>query len=255
MGQHMAYISLESVITDYLGEAELSIHRYKKCFDIAFRGMDNLGIDFFYQIQSFKLPVNANLTVNLPANCLNVVKAGVLNGGGEIVPLYTNSKLTTYADLLPNRLSKTQDNAIFDWNITCNGGWYYNYWANGNYQNLYGLPSGAPFVGSYKYDSVNGLLVLDELFQFPYVMVECLISPSEDNEYCLPIQFREALIAWMWLKDKKAVNIKRGAVGINRDLKEDFRIARMNARRQYSPFRIEDAVQASQEQTRYAIKG
>ena len=109
MGQHMAYISLESVITDYLGEAELSIHRYKKCFDIAFRGMDNLGIDFFYQIQSFKLPVNANLTVNLPANCLNVVKAGVLNGGGEIVPLYTNSKLTTYADLLPNRLSKTQD--------------------------------------------------------------------------------------------------------------------------------------------------
>jgi hypothetical protein len=255
MSSHLSYISLDSCITDYLGESEQSIHRYKKIWDIAFRGMDNLGIDFFYQIQTFKLPINANLTVSLPPNCLNVVKAGILNGLGEIVSLNSNSKLTTYGDLLPNRLSKVEYNDAFNWGIRCNGGWYYNYWVNGGYGNLYGLPSGAPFIGSYKYDSVNGVLVLDVNFQYPFLMVECLISPSEDNEYCLPIQFREALIAWMWVKDKKAINIKRGAVGINRDLKDEFNNARRNAIRQYSPFRIEDAYQASLEQTRYAIKG
>ena len=255
MGQHMGYISLESIITDYLGEAELSIHRYKKCFDIAFRGMDNLGIDFFYQIQTVKLPINDNLTATLPANCLNVIKAGVLNGSGEIVTLYYNNKLTTYADLLPNRLSKTQDNSIFNWDINVNGGWYFNYWANGTYTNLYGLPSGGPFVGSYKVDSYNGVILLDENYQFDYLMVECLVSPQDDQEYYVPIFFREALIAWMWWKDKKAINVKRGAVGINRDLKEEFGSAKRNAIKQYSPFRIEDAYQSSQESTRMAIKG
>lgn len=253
--QHLAMITLDSCITDYLGEAELSIHRYKKVFDIAFRGMDNLGIDFFYQIQSFKLPINANLTVTLPDNCLNVIKSGVLNSSGEVVTLYYNNKLTTYGDLLPNRLSKTQDNTIFNWGIQCNGGWYYNYWANGTYTNLYGLPSGAPFIGSFKVDTYNGIILLDENYQFDYLIVECLVSPQEGQEYYVPIQFREAIIAWCWWKDKKAINVKRGAVGINRDLKEDFGNAKRNAIKQYSPFIIEQAYQASQEQTRYAIKG
>lgn len=255
MAQHLACITLDSIINDYLGESEQSVHRYKKCFDIAFRGMDNMGIDFFYQIQTFKLPINSNITVTLPGNCLNVIKAGVLNGGGEVIPLYSNSKLTTYADLLPDRLSKTQDNSIFNWDISCNGGWYYNYWANGSYTNLYGLPSGAPFVGSFKVDTTNGVILLNQDYQFDYLIVECLISPQEGQEYYVPIFFREALISWMWWKDKKAINIKRGAVGINRDLKEEFTNARRNAMRQYSPFRIEDAYQASQEQTRMAIKG
>lgn len=255
MSQHLAMIPLESVIADYLGEAELSVHRYKKVFDIAFRGMDNLGIDFFYQIQCVKLPINANLTVTLPANCLNVIKAGVLNSGGEIVTLYNNNKLTTYRDLFPSRLSKTQDNTIFNWDIQTNGGWYYNYWANGTYTNLYGLPSGQPVVGSFKVDNYNGVILLNEDYQFDYLMVECLVSPSEGQDYYIPIQFREALIAWIWWKDKKAINVKRGAVGINRDLKEDFGNAKRNAIKQYSPFIIEQAYQASQEQTRMTIKG
>lgn len=256
MAQHQAYISLDSCITDYMGEAELSVHRYKKLFDIAFRGMDNMGLDFFYEIQTFKLPVNANFTVNTPANCLTLIKAGVLNGGGEIIPLYSNSKLTTYADALPNRLTLTQDNTIFNWDICANGGWYYNYWANGTYTNLYGLPSGAPFVGSFKYDSVNGIIVLDETFQFPYLIIECLVSPQEGEEYYLPIQFREALIAWIAWMDIRSMPISRkGNLGEKRDRKSEFYNQRRLAIAQYSPFRIEDAYQASQEQTRMTIKG
>lgn len=255
MADYHSYIPLDSIITDYLDESEQAINKYSKCFHIAFRGMDDLGIDFFYQIQTVKLPPNANLTVSLPANCLNVIKAGVLNSRGEIVPLNSNSKLTTYADLLPNRISKVEDNSIFDWSSQVNSGFFYNYWNNGSYTNMYGLPSGAPFVGSYKYDSVNNLLVLNTEYQFDYVMVECLVSPLEGSDYHIPVQFREALIAWLWMKDKKAINIKRGAVGINRDLVAEYSKQRKIAQARYNPFKIEEAYQSSLEQTRMAIKG
>ncbi|HEY8688453.1 MAG TPA: hypothetical protein VIM07_04400 [Chitinophagaceae bacterium] len=256
MGQRQAYITLDSCITDYLGESEQSIHRYKKCFDIAFRGLDNMGIDFFYQIQTVKLPINANGTVTLPSNCLNVIKAGILNGAGEIAPLNSNSKLTTYADLLPDRIAKTQGNSIPNWDINCNGGWYYNYWANGGYTNLYGLPSGAPFIGSYKYDSFNGVIVLDANFQFDYLMVECLVSPIEGQEYYIPIQFREALIAWMaWLDIRNIPSSRRGNLGDKRDRRAEFYNQRRLAKAQYNPFDINAAYQASLEQIRSTVKG
>ena len=257
MSQRQAYISLDSCIVDYCQESEQSyIHKYRKLFDLAFRGMDELGINFFYQIQTFKLPINANLTVTLPSNCLNIVKVGVLNGRGEIIPIPSNSKLTTYADLLPDRIAKTQDNTVFNWEITCNGGWYYNYWANGTYTNLYGLPSGAPFMGSYKYDSVNGLIVLDENFQFPYLMVECLVSPTEGEDYYIPIQFREALIAWLaWMDIRNIPSSRRGNLGDKRDRRAEFYNQQRLAVQKYSPFRIEDAYEESLEQTRYALKG
>ena len=255
MAQHLSMITLDSVITDYLGESEKSIHRYKKIFDISYRGMDKMGMAYFYQVLTQKLPVNANLTVTLPGRCLNVIKAGVLNSVGEVVTLYTNNKLTTYADLLPDRLSKVVDNSIFNWGLDVNAGWYYNYWANGTYNNLYGLPSGAPFIGSYTYDSVNGVIVLDPNYQFDYLMVEMLLGPVDGEEYYIPVQFREAMVAWIWWRDSKAMNLKRGAVGINRDLKEEFGSALRLALRNYSPFKIEEAYQSSQEQTRLTIKG
>lgn len=257
MPKNLSYTSLDSIITDYLNESEQSNNKYFKLFHLAFRGMDDLGLDFFYQIQTFKLPVNANLTVNLPANCLKVVKAGVLNGSGEIIPITSNSKLTTYADLLPNRIGMMQDNTVFNWDISTNGGWYYNFWANGDgYINLYGIPSGQPDVGTYTIDEANGLLVLSENFAFPYVMVECLCSPVEGQDYYLPDQFREALLAWLaWLDIRNIPSSRRGNLGDKRDRRAEFYNQRRLAIARYSPFRVEDAYQSSLENVRMAIKG
>jgi|ERR1039457_264604 hypothetical protein len=255
MAEHNGYISIDSVITDYLTESEQSEKKYFKLWHSAFRGMDDMGLDFFYEIQSYKLPINPNITVNVPANCLNVIKAGVLNGRGEVIPLNSNSKLTTYADLLPNRKAKTIDNTIFNWDITCNGGWYYNYWADGTYTNLFGLPSGAPFIGSYKYDRQNNIILLNEDFQFPYLIVECLVSPVEGQDYYIPIQFREALIAFLaWTDIRNIPSSRRGNLGDKRDRRHEYFEQRRLGIARYSPFSIEKAYQASQEQTRLTIK-
>lgn len=99
MSQHLPYIPLDTIITDYLDEAKLSQQSYSRIWHIAYRGFEDLGIDAFYKIQSVKLPINANLTVTLPADYVNWSKVGVLNSVGEIIPLNYDDKLTTYADL------------------------------------------------------------------------------------------------------------------------------------------------------------
>ncbi len=85
-------------------------------------------------------------------------------------------------------------------------------------------------------------------------MLEYVASPTEGQEYMLPVQFREALIAWLWWKGTKSVSIKRGQVGISRDLKSDFYNERKNAIARWKPIRKSEIYQASQEQTRLAVK-
>src|SRR5436190_8272965 len=142
MAQHQQWITLDSAITDYIVESEQSDTAYFKLFHSACRCMDNLGIDFFYTVQSVKIPVNANLTVTLPANCIKVTKAGVFNEQGEIIPLEQNSNLSFAFDLQPTRLSQTQDPSIVSL-ANPQGLVWYNFWDGFSLGNLYGLPSGS----------------------------------------------------------------------------------------------------------------
>lgn len=250
MSQKQAYITLESIIQDYLTESEQGNNKFFKVFHLAFRGMEQLGINAFYDIKTQKFPVNANLTVALPADYLQWSKVGVLNEIGEVIPLYYNNKLTYYADLSADRISKTQDNSLWDWSPTT----WVNYWNGNCYTNIYGVPSGQPFVGSFKIDNKNGVLLLDEKFAYNYIIMEYVSSPVVGEDYYVPMQFREALITWLWWKDKRAVNINKGQVGISRDLKNDFYNERRNAIAAWKPTRKYEKYQASQEMTRQAIK-
>jgi hypothetical protein len=253
MSNHMPYISIDSIVNDYILESEQSQHKYYKCWQLAFRGMDNMGLDFFYKIKAVKLPRNDNYTVTLPADFLNWTKVGVLNDRGEVIPLYYNNKLTTYADISPDRLSKTQDDTLLSWDSWGTNVWG-NYWTGNGYTTLYGVPSGSPFVGSFKIDLDNGVILLNEDFNYDYIILEYVSSPLEGQEYYIPVQFREALIAWLWWKDKRATNVAKGQIGITRDLKSTFYNERRNAIAQWKPTRIQEAYQASQEQTRLAVK-
>ena len=246
------YITLDSVVQDYLNESDQSQNKYFKVWHLAFLGFDQLGISGFYQVRTQKIPVNANLTAQLPADYLNWRKVGVLNSRGEIIPLQVNDNLTKFADLSSTRLEQTQDNTLLDWG---NNNLWYNYWNGGPYLNIYGVPSGAPFIGSFRIDLNNGVILLDEKFtHYDYVMLEYVASPLEGQEYYLPVQFRQALIAWLWWRDKRSVNINRGQVGISRDLKNDFYNERRLAIAAWKPVRISEMYQASQQQTRMAVK-
>lgn len=257
MSQNLPYISLDSVVNDYLIESEQNVNKYYKCWQLAYRGLEQLGLDAFYRIQSVKLPINANLTVTLPANYMNWTKVGVLNSRGEIIPLNYNENFSTFADLLPGRVEQTTDDTLLwgEWNQWT----WWNYWNGYAYTNIYGIPSGQPVVGSFKVDVENGVILLNHRFteHYEYLMLEYVATPQpkEGQDYMLPVQFREALIAWLYWRDGKAKGIRSHMqLGNNRDHKHDFFVERRNAIARWKPVRIQEMYQASQEQTRLAVK-
>lgn len=253
MAQRQPYISLDSVINDYLLESEQGMNKYYKVWHLAFRGFEQLGLDFFYKIQSVKLPINENFTVTLPSDYLNWTKVGILNHRGEIIPLYYNDNFTTYADLLPDRVAKTEssETGLDNWG----SGMWANYWTGTGYTNIYGVPSGEPFVGQFKIDTENGVILLNERFQYDYLMLEYVSSPQEGQEYYLPVQFREALVAWLFWKDGNAKSIKNHMqLGNKRDWRHEFFNERRNAIARWKPIRKQEIYQASQNQTRLAVK-
>ena len=252
--QHQGYIPIDQVVNDYILEAQKSVNDYYRLWQLAFRGMDDLGLYFFYYVKSSKLPVNANMTVTLPSDFLQWTKVGVLNPLGEVIPLWQNDKLSTFADIWPNRTTVTQDQT----NLWIWGGWnntWCNYWNGYAYVNVYGYPSGLPIAGSFKVDTVNGVILLNEDFKYDYVILEYLCSPKQGEDYYIPQAFREALIAWIRWRDIISIPVKSHMDNANVMIRrKDYFNERRIASSRWKPVRLEEMYQASQQQTRMAIK-
>lgn len=256
MSQNRQWINLDDCIYAYMTEAELSNHKYFKLWHIAYRAITELGLDAFYAVKAVKLPVSANLTVPLPADYLQYSKIGVLNQKGEIIPMGVNSKLTTAFDLQPTRLTQTQDNTIST-QLNEQGVLWYNVWNGGGmgYGNLYGLPSGSPFIGSFKIDNANGVIVLSENFAYEYLMVEYISSPAPGGEYYLPIQFKEAVIAYLRWKDIISIPAKTHVSNSNVSMRRhDYYQEREKALFRYDPINLPDLYEWQLQTQRITIK-
>lgn len=254
MAEHQGWIPIDECINSYISESEQSIHKFYKLWQLSFRLMTDLGIDFFYQIKSVKLPINPNFTVNLPSDYIKYSKVGVLNDVGEIIPLMYNDKLTTYAEFSTDRLQKTQDDTLFNW-YWYNTPIWYNFWTGNSFTTLYGMPSGAPFVGNFKVDNNAGIILLNETFSYDYVMLEYTASPQEGQQYYMPIQFKEAMIAGLaWLDIRSIPSSRRGNLGDKRDRRSEFYNQRRLAWARYRPLHLEEAYQWSQMATRLTVK-
>jgi hypothetical protein len=253
--QNRQWITLDEIITDYLTESDQGNQKYFKCWNLAFRGMTELGLDFFYSVKSVKLPVNPNLTVTLPADYLNYTKVGILNNQGNIIPLQVNNNLTTAFDMQPTRLSQVEDPTI----VTAyapQGIVWWNFWNGYGLSNLYGLPSGSPFVGSFKIDNQNGVIVLDAYYSFEYVMLEYIASPIAGGDYFVPVQFKEAMIAYLRWKDIISLPpTRRGSLGDKRDRRADYYNERRLAVARYDAIRLSDLYEWNLVSQRMAVKG
>jgi|TARA_R110002126_G_scaffold264561_1_gene407712 hypothetical protein len=253
--QNRQWILLDECINAYLDESEQGNHKYFKCWNLAFRAMTELGLDFFYTVKSVKLPVNPNLTVSLPEDYISYTKIGVLNNQGEIIPLISNSTLTTAFDLQPSRVEQTDDPSIVT-GYSPQGIVWWNFWNGYGLSNLYGLPSGSPFVGSYKIDNQNGLIVLDQYFQFEYVMLEYLSSPKQGAELYVPIQFKEAVIAYLRWKDLISMPTSRkGSLGDKRDRRADYYNERRLSIARYDAVNLSDLYEWNLRNQRITVKG
>ena len=255
MSQTRNYITIDSVINDYIDESEQSVHKYAKLYNIAVRGMEKLGLDFFYKIRTVKIPIDTtNYTAELPNDYISYTKIGVLNSVGEIIPLKFNNKMTYYADQQPNRLALTQDDTLATWYQSDLPLWY-NYWDGYGFNNIYGLPSGSPFVGSFNIDDSNGVVLLNEYFYYSYLMIEYLSSGNPDEPFRIPIQFREALLSWLAWRDIASMpSNRKGNLGDKRDRKQEFYNQRRIANAQFKPLYLMQAYEQNLDSQRMTVK-
>lgn len=249
-------ITIDSVVTDYIDQSEQSIHKYNKLWNIAFRGMEQLGLDFFYSVKTIKMPISATKTVQLPSGYLKYTKIGVLNSVGEIIPLKFNPELTNFASLMPDREQKTEDNELNFFNIYNPASpIFFNYYYDGLWTNLYGIPSGGYGLGQFNIDTDNGVILLDSDFQFDYLMIEYIAAPVEGNEYYIPVQFREALIAFLaWQDIAFLPSTRRGSISDKAERKTNFYNERRLANARFKPYYKEQAYDLALEMTRMAVK-
>jgi hypothetical protein len=255
MSQTRNYITIDSVINDYIDESEQSVHKYAKLYNIAVRGMEKLGLDFFYKIRSVKIPIDTtNYTAQLPNDYISYTKIGVLNSVGEIIPLKFNNKMTYYADQQPDRLALTQDNTLATWYQSDLPLWF-NYWDGYGFQNIYGLPSGSPFVGSFNIDDANGVVLLNQYFYYSYLMIEYLSSGNPDEPFRIPIQFREALLSFLAWRDIASMpSTRKGNLGDKRDRKQEFYNQRRIANAQFKPLYLMQAYEQNLDTQRMTVK-
>ena len=185
---------------------------------------------------------------------LQWTKVGVLNSNSEIIPLTYNSKLTTYAAFSPDRLSKAVDDSLFNV-FKFNSPIWYNFWNGFQYTTLYGMPSGGPFLGTFKIDLSANLILLSPDFCYDYVMLECVMPPKEGEVYYVPVQFAEAIVAGLaWLDIRSLPTTRRGGLGDKRERKREFYNQRRLAWARYRPLRLDDAYSWSQTNTRRTVK-
>jgi hypothetical protein len=255
MSQTRNYITIDSVINDYIDESEQSVHKYAKLYNIAVRGMEKLGLDFFYKIRTVKIPIDTtNYTAELPNDYISYTKIGVLNSVGEIIPLKFNNKMTYYADQQPDRLALTQDNTLATWYQSDLPLWF-NYWDGYGFQNIYGLPSGSPFVGSFNIDDANGVVLLNQYFYYSYLMIEYLSSGNPDEPFRIPIQFREALLSFLAWRDIASMpSTRKGNLGDKRDRKQEFYNQRRIANAQFKPLYLMQAYEQNLDTQRMTVK-
>ena len=254
MSNKQLYIPLESVINDYIIESEQSNNKFFKLFHLAFRCMDDLGMDFFYSIKSVILTVNANKTITLPNDYLQYTKFGIKNGRGEIIPLRYNEKITTFNDQREERLADIA--AINALNLSSDGlPTFYNYWNGSGYENMLGASVGGGYAG-FKIDSENGVILLDANFGYSEAILEYTASPDPTTEYQIPLVFREAIVAWLaWTDIRNIPSTRRGNLGDKRDKRKEYYEQRRLAIKKYRPFYLDQAYKASQDSVRLTMKG
>lgn len=233
------WITVDSVVHDYISESGQSVNEYFRLWNICFRGMDELGINAFYEIRTEKVNINPNKTATLPAGCLNWTKIGVLTFDGQLTGLMYNNKITSYAAANPNRLTLTAGTigSSIDSLYALSSPYFYNYWDGSAFGSLYG---GGWYGGGFKMS--GDLILLDNWSNVSALFVEGVFAPKAGEEYFVPMVFREALIEWMgWRDIKHLPRGRKGDIGTTRDRRHDYYNARRLAIAAWKPFNLAEA--------------
>lgn len=225
------WAGLADVIYQYIDQAKLTVAEFRRLWTIGVRGVEELGMDVHATPKTVKLNVKANKTVDLPSDYISYSKIGVLNPDGEVSTLRKNPNLTAYRIDMADRLTKNTDSTSVD-SFRLQDLAYVNYFDGARYVNIFGAGALLNAVGEFGIDEEQGLIYLDNDFDMTYIIMEYLSSPSDDVDYKIPIQVRDAVLAYIAWKDieymptSRKVNISEKQIR-RREFYNQKRLARL----------------------------
>jgi hypothetical protein len=236
------YVPLKTIVSYYIDQEKKSIGDFDSCWLMAMRALVDIGFDMSFEPLTVRLPVNGNMTAQLPPDYLSWTKIGVMNSSGEVNSLKINNSLTKFRDNNPNRLSQlTPDTIDQDFNNIVQNPYFLNYYFGGWYTPLFGLGNGLLQFGECSVDERNGVIVLNTNFPFSDVLLEYISSPQRNGDYQIETVCQEAVIAFIAWKMKTGND-------------QDYYFRKAEARRRLNPVRLSVINQALRENAGFKIK-
>ena len=273
----MNYVPLSQVINDFKittdsddftsNASDASIRNH------ALRGIRELGFDVVRRIKSLKLEVNkTNNTVALPDDYVDMLKLGVVDGGG-ILRIFGENKNINYsrkissptstsdsdqgpvnieANLINNReddkSSTTQDvNTADDYDYYV----FENYIFNGSIGRMYGV-GGGHREGEYRINLDQNRIEIDTSNAFSSVVMEYVADEARSTNPVIHVYAEEALRAYIYYKlcERKSnipANEKQRA-------RSEYYNERRKANRRLSNFSKEEAMRITRKNFKLSPK-
>lgn len=186
-------VTLREVINDFKVTIEDADHiansSDRALHNLAKRGMREIGFDIEKELRTKVVEVQANDTVDLPSDFVDLCKIGLITEDGVIVALIANENITA----LPATSSSVGEDDDFDTLI------FENYLHNGSLGRLYGIGGGhAP--AHYRLNLGENRIELGGASGLSEVVLEYISDPAKLENPEVHIYAEEALRCYMYYK-------------------------------------------------------
>ena len=186
-------VTLKEVISDFKITMDDSDHvanvSDRAIHNLAKRGMREIGFDIEKELRTAVVEVQANDTVDLPYDFVDLCKIGLITEDGVIVALIANENITA----LPATASSVGQDDDFDTLI------FENYLHNGSLGRLYGIGGGhAP--AHYRLNLGENRIELGGATNLSEVVLEYISDPAKLENPEVHIYAEEALRCYMYYK-------------------------------------------------------
>lgn len=253
-------VPLKDVVFMYSEAAKQSDSTFLRLWRTAFRGFVQMGLNSFWSVRTISIVVNPNATATLPPDFIQWVKIGNFNNLGELQILDVNNNLTTFKGTSSNRISQiASEVGLVSIQLTTSP--FFGVASLGStdapyLQQDFGLGSRLLTVGQCKVDTDNNVILLNTDFPYPHIILEYVSSPIQNDDYQIPIQFQEAMIAWLgWQDVQYTPALNKGSAGARSQAAQNFAHQVRLARKMYKPVRIEEIALEQIKQQSYSVKG
>lgn len=196
------YVPLRTIVAYALDEQDKSGGDFDKCWILAFRALVHLGQSIAWEPITVRIPVNGNMTATLPSDYIGWSKIGILTDDGKVSTLKISTSISTFKDTNPNRLDYLTPDINTQIPLLLSAPFFFNYFDNGYYYNLYGVGGGLLQYGECRVDEQNGIIVFPPDFKYSSIILEYLSSPQKNGDYTITIGLQEAVIAFIKWKLK-----------------------------------------------------